>query len=507
MNAKRLFPIRMFSVFLFVLAVWAGPALFAGGRRDAAAASPEQAIIRIGSLYEPGNLSNVDAGGQGITEAFNGNVYEGLFRLTDGGTVENLLAAGYTKSSDSLTYTITLREGVKFHSGKALTSADVKTSFERVIAETSLAARKSSYRVIKSIDTPDAKTVVFTLNSPSISFPYTLSYVWIVNADGRDLKTTEDGTGPYVLDTWIRGSSLSLKKWDGYWGPAAKNAGVVFNYFTDASALNNALLSGQIDIITAVQSPDAISQFENNAGFVINNGASTTKELLAFNDRVKPFDQVLVRKAIYSAIDRQKLLSSIWGKYGSLIGSMVPPTDPWYDPALVNANPYDPALAKSSLAQAGYPNGISFTLDTPTYDPHPLVAEFVKSELAKIGVEVTINPISADEWYTKVFRDRNFTATLQEHVNDRDVVWYGNPDFYWGYNNPQVTELVNQAEQSATADEQTRRLLEVNRIIANEAASIWLYLYPQIVIASSGLSGYPLNGLNSQFYVYNIVKR
>jgi peptide/nickel transport system substrate-binding protein len=503
MKTKRVFRIR---AFLFVLAVLNATALFAGGKRDSAV-SPEQAIIHLGSLYEPGNLSNVDAGGQGITEAFNGNVYEGLFRLTDDGKVENLLAANFTKSGDGLTYTVTLRDGVKLHSGKALTSADVKASIERVTAESSLAARKASYRVIKSIDTPDAKTVVFTLNTPSISFPYILSYVWIVNIDGRDLKTTEDGTGPYVLDTWTRGSSLSLKKWDGYWGQAAKNAGVVFYYFTDASALNNALLSGEVDVITTVQSPDAISQFENKPNFVINNGASTTKELLAFNDRVKPFDNTLVRKAIYSAIDRQKLLSSIWGKYGSLIGSMVPPTDPWYDASLVNANPYDPALAKSLLTQAGYPNGFSFTLDSPTYDPHPLVAEFVKSELAKIGVTVSINPISADEWYTKVFRNRDFAATLQEHVNDRDVVWYGNPDFYWGYNNPRVTELVNQSELSATVDEQTQRLLEVNRIIANDAASVWLYLFPQIVVASTKLSGYPVNGLNSQFYTYNIVKR
>jgi peptide/nickel transport system substrate-binding protein len=506
MKTKTVFSFRLFPVLLLILTTVAAPALFAGGKRNVAA-GPEQAIIRIGSLYEPGNLSNVDAGGQGITEAFNGNVYEGLFKLTDEGKVENLLATDYSKSSDGLTYTVTLREGVKFHSGKVFTSADVKASFERVVSESSLAARKSSYQVIKNIDTPDAKTVVFTLNSPSISFPYTLSYVWIVNADGRDLKTTEDGTGPYVLDTWTRGSSLSLKKWDGYWGLPAKNAGVVFNYFTDAGALNNALLSGQIDVITTVQSPDAISQFENNSGFVINNGASTTKELLAFNDRVKPFDKALVRKAVYSAIDRQKLLSSVWGKYGSLIGSMVPPTDPWYDPSLINANPHDLNLAKSLLAQAGYPDGFSFVLDSPTYDPHPLVAEFIKSELAKIGITVTINPISADEWYTKVFRDRDFAATLQEHVNDRDVVWYGNPNFYWGYNNPQVTELVNQAEQSTTTDEQTRKLLEVNRIIANEAASVWLYLYPQIVIASSGLSGYPVNGLNSQFYAYNIVKK
>jgi peptide/nickel transport system substrate-binding protein len=490
---------------VLAIALLLASTVFAAGKKETVQGAA--AVIRIGSLYEPGNLSNIDAAGQGITEAFSGNVYEGLFKLRDDGKVENLLAANYTRSADGRTYTITLREGVKFHSGKTLDSSDVKKSYERVVAENSLVARKSSYGIIESVETPDAKTVVFKLKTASISFPYTLTYLWILNDDGRDFKTSENGTGPYTLDTWTRGRSLSLKKFDGYWGTAAKNAGVIFNYFTDASALNNALLSDRIDIIAAVQGPDAITLFQNKSDYVISNGASTTKELLAFNDRVSPFNNTNVRKAVYSAIDRQKLLTSIWGNYGILIGSMVPPTDPWYDATLVNANPYDVNLAKKLLADAGYPNGFTFTLDTPTYDPHPLVAEFVQSELAKIGITVRINSISADEWYTKVYRDRNFEATLQEHVNDRDVVWYGNPDFYWGYNNAEVIRLVAEADGVSSEAEHTQKLLAVNRIIANEAASVWLYLYPQLVIASAKVAGYPVNGLNSQFFAYDIVRK
>ena len=462
--------------------------------------------INIGSLYEPNNLSNTAAAGQGINEAFNGNVYEGLFKLGDDGSVSPLLAADYKVSEDGLVFTVTLKSGVRFHAGKALTSADVKASFERVTSPDSQAARKSSYAVIDKIETPDAKTVVFYLKSPSVSFPYTLSYIWIVNTDAGDLKDKEDGTGPYTLENWTRGSSLSLKRWDKYWGEKAKNARAVYYYFTDANALNNALLSGQVDVITSAQSPDALSQFENKSGFVITNGNSTTKELLAFNDRIAPFNNALVRKAVYSAIDRAKLLNAIWGKYGKLIGSMVPPTDPWYDPNLVHENPYDVQLAKDLLARAGYANGFSFTLDTPAYDPHPVVAEFIQSELAKVGVTVKINSITADEWYSRVFREKAFEATLQEHVNDRDVVWYGNPNFYWGYDNPEVTRLVGEAESARTGEEQTAKLREVNRIIARDAASVWLYLYPQIVIAGSKLSGYPVNALNSQFFAYNIVK-
>ena len=479
--------------------------LVTGCSSQAASEGGADAVIAVGSLYEPVNLSNTAGGGQGVTEALTGNVYEGLFKLTEDGEVENLLAEGFEVSEDGLVYTVTLREGVTFHSGKALTSQDVKASIEAVTAEDSQSARKSSFAVIDAIETPNDHTVVFTLSERAISFIYNLSYVWIVNADATDLNTSEDGTGPYVLDEWKRGSSLALTRWDDYWGEPAKNAGVEFNYFTDATAQNNALQTGQLDLITSVQSPDLLEQFEGNDDYTISAGDSTTKELLAFNDRVAPFTDAKVRKAIYSAIDTEKLLTSIWGEYGTKIGSMVPPTDPWYTD-LTNVNPYDPELSRSLLADAGFADGFSFTLDTPSYDPHPVVAEFVQSELAKVGITVNINTISADEWYSKVFQDRDFEATLQEHVNDRDVVWYGNPDFYWGYTNDDVVQWVAEAEQALTEDEQTELLTKVNEQIAEDAASVWLYLYPQIVVSAKEVSGYTVNGLNSQFFAYDIVK-
>ncbi|GLY02849.1 MULTISPECIES: ABC transporter substrate-binding protein [Actinoplanes] len=472
---------------------------------SAASTSGADAIIQIGSLYEPQNLDNTAGGGQGVTEALNGNVYEGLFTLTDSGKVEPLLAKENTVSADGLTYTFTLQPNVKFHSGKALTSADVKASIEAVTAENSKSARKSSLPEIKEIATPDDATVVVTLGARSISFVYNLSYIWIVNSAATDRTTAADGTGPYKLGEWKRGSTLTLTRSDSYWGTAAKNAGVVFHYFTDATALNNALLTNAVDVVTSEQSPDALAQFTGNAAYTVNNGQSTTKLLLAYNDKVEPFNNVKVRQALSQAIDDEKLRTSIWGEYGTAIGSMVPPSDPWYED-LTAVNAYNVDAAKALLTEAGFPNGFAFTLDTPNYDPHPTAATFIKTELAKIGVTVTINTITSDEWYTKVYKERNFQATLQEHVNDRDVVWYGNPDFYWGYSNTQVTQLIEAAEQATTTDEQTALLKQANKIIAAEAASDWLYLYPQIVVASSKLQGYPVNGLNAQFFAYGITK-
>ncbi|MBB3994869.1 peptide/nickel transport system substrate-binding protein [Sulfitobacter undariae] len=463
------------------------------------------AVINIGSLYEPQNLDNTAGAGQGINEAFNGNVYEGLFVLTDSGDVEPKLIDGYDISEDRLTYTFTLKEGVSFHSGDPLTAADVKSSIERVTAENSASSRKRTLAVIESVETPDDKTVVIRLNTPSISLPYNLSYVWIVNDDAGDISARADGTGPYTLQEWRRGSALAMVPFEGYWGDAPSNGGVMFQYFTDATAQNNALLTGAVDIITSVQSPDALSLFADNPDFTVSEGASTTKELLAYNDRIAPFDSVKVRSALARAVDNKKLLSAIWGDYGTLIGSFVPPTDPWFVD-LTDVNAYDPDSAKEMLAEAGYPDGFSFTLDTPDYDPHPVVAQFLQNELAKVGVEVKINIITANEWYTKVYKAQDFEATLQEHVNHRDIVFYGNPNFYWGYDNPEVVKLIADSEGVSSIDAQTEMLTKANKIIAEDAASMWLYLYPQIVVSTSNVSDYPLNGLNAQFFVSNIKK-
>ncbi len=467
--------------------------------------SDPDATINIGSLYEPQNLDNTAGAGQGINEAFNGNVYEALFRLADDGKVEPVLSKDYSVSDDGLTYTFKLQPGVTFHSGAPLTSKDVKFSIERVAAPESKSSRKSSLKTISAVETPDDETVVVKLSSRSISLPYNLSYVWVVNDEAKDLQSKEDGTGPYELEDWRRGSSLSMKRFDKYWGAKPKNGEVVFQYFTDASALNNALLTGSVDIITSVQSPDSLAQFKDNPDFTVSEGQSTTKLLLAYNDRVAPFDNVKVRKALARAIDDQKLLKAVWGDYGTQIGSFVPPTDPWYVD-LTKVDAYDPESAKELLKEAGYPDGFTFTIDTPNYDPHPIAAQFIQSELAKIGVTVKINLITANEWYTKVYKAHDFQATLQEHVNHRDIVFYGNPDFYWGYNNPKVVDLIKEAEASTTTGEQTAKLTEANKIIAEDAASNWFYLYPQIVVSKKSVSGYPINGLNSQFFAYDIVK-
>ncbi len=473
-----------------------------GGSASGGAADPAAEIV-VGSQNEPTNLDQIFGGSSGVTEVFTGNVYEGLFTITDDAEVEPLLATDTEVSDDGLTYTFTLQDAT-FHSGKALTADDVVFSLERFVGEDSIAARKRQLSVIDTVTAVDDQTVQVTLSQPSISFTYNLGYVWIVNAEAGDLTATADGTGPYELGDYRKGDSITLDVYADYWGDAPANGGVVYQYYADPTALNNALLTGAVDLVTSQSNPDSLAEFED-AGFQIIEGTSTTKEILAFNDRVEPFSDTRVRKAIYSAIDREKLLDAIWDGRGQLIGSMVPPSEPWYID-LADNNPYDPALAEGLLTEAGYADGFTFSIKTPDSGVHSTVAEFVKSELAKVGITVDIEIITDDQWYQQVYTDKDFQATLQGHVNDRDINFYGNPDFYWGYDNADVQRWLTESEAAGSVDEQTELIRQVNQQISDDAASVWLYLNPQLRVAAEGVTGVPENGLNSLFYVYGIQK-
>ncbi len=495
-----------------ILAVIAGLTLaaataFAAGNAEKTAGAPDpNATIVVGSTYPPVSLDEIAGGSQGITEAFYRNVYEPLLNLEDDGSITNSLSTAHDVSKDGLTYTFTIRPGVKFHDGSTLTAADVKYSFDRVLAPESNSARKTDLSVIDHVTVVNDTTVAITLKQKAQSFLYFVTYVWIHRNDGLNLAAAENGTGPYKLTDYQAGTSITLQRFDGYWGAKPKNGKVIFKYFNSSTAQANALASGQIDIITNVDSPDQLQQFKGNPKFTIVEGKSTTKQVFAFNDKRAPFTDVRVRQALSRGVNKAAVLKATWDTYGQLIGSFVPPQDPWYED-LTSVNAYDPESAKKLLADAGLANGFSFTLVTPSTEIHELSAQAIKSDLAKIGVTVNIKLVDPSAWYEIVFKNRDYDATLQEHVNDRDLIWYGNPDFYWGYDNKDVQQWVKDAQSADTPAEQVDLYKKVARTIAEEAASSWLYLYPQLRISAANVTGYPVNGKNSAFYLPLIEKR
>ncbi|GAA1406836.1 ABC transporter substrate-binding protein [Oerskovia paurometabola] len=473
------------------------------GSASSSAAAGADAEIVIGSTNEPTGLVRNVGGSSGVSQTMTRNVFEGLTSVDVAGEVVPTLAKDWDVSEDGLVYTFHLQPGVTFHDGSALSAQDVVWSISQTIAPESKSARKNDLSVISAITAPDDATVQLDLSRRSQSLPFYLASVTIVR-DGDTELTSDNGTGPYRFVEWTQGDHLTIERNDAYWGEPAKNSGVTFRFFQDTTALNNALLTGDLDLVIAEDSPDQLLQFEGNDEFTITEGTSTTKQIWAFNDRVAPFDDVRVRQALYQAIDREKILDAVWDGRGQVIGSMVPPTDPWFvDQADVHA--YDPQVAKDLLAQAGV-SGLSIAVDYVAGDPSETIAQLLQADLKAVGVTLTLNPVDDATWYQKIYTDHDFQTTLMGHVNPRDVVWYANPDFYWGYDNKDVQQWVADADQAATTDEQTALLTQVNETIGQEAASAWLYLDPQIRVARAEITGFPVNQVTESFYVADIVR-
>jgi peptide/nickel transport system substrate-binding protein len=476
----------------------------AGGAGD----HDPNATITIGSVTEPTTLNTVKGGNTGHAQVLLRNVVEGLTVLTDDGKVEPLLATSWDVSADGTAYTFHLRSGVTFSDGTPLKAADVVTTLKRIISDESTSARKKNLSIMKSIEAADDNTVKVTLAQRSQSFLFYLTATGaaVTKSNAGNPETTVIGTGPYAVGGWKQGDSITLTRNATYWGEAPKNKEVVYRFFKDATAENNALLAGQLDLVTQVTSPDVLAQFENRPEFTIVEGTSTTKELFNFNDAVAPFDKVEVRKAIRQATDRKALLKAVWADRGQILGSMVPPTDPWFED-LTSIDDYNVESAKALLAKAGHAGGLSFTVDYVPSDATNIIAQGLKSQLAQVGITITLNPIDDATWTDKVYKNHNFQATIMTHVNQRDLVWYGDPTFYWQYANPQVQQWVKDSETAASTQEQTDLLKKVARQISEDAASDWLFLDPAIKVATSSVSGYQKNNTTDSFYVAPIAKR
>ena len=460
--------------------------------------------IVIGTTNEPTSLERNIGGSSGISETTSRNVYEGLTSIDNDGKVINTLAKDIAVSEDGLTYTFTLQPDVKFHDGTPLASKDAAWSINQAIAPESKSARASDLRVITGVETPDDATLVLTLDHRSQSLPFFLASVTVVK-DGDTQNTTDNGTGPYRLVEWVQNDHLTIVRNDDYWGEPAKNPGVTFQFYKDETAMNNALLTNALDLVLQQDSPDSLSQFEGNADFVATEGNSIKKFVWTFNHKVAPFDDIKVRQGLYTAINREALLKAVWGDYGTVIGSMPPVSEPWYDASFAEIHAYNPEKAKALLEEAGVKD-LSFGIKYVVSDWNEIIVQQLKSDLAAVGVTLNLQAIDDSTWYEDVYTNKDYETTLMDHNNPRDVLWYANPNFYWQYDNAEVQALAVSAEEAGTFEEQVADIHSLSKIIANEAPSAWLFLAPQIRIARADISGFPADKNAEPFFVADIVR-
>lgn len=452
------------------------------------------ATLTVGLVLEPTNLDIRRTSGAALEQILIDNVYEGLVTRAQDNTIEPRLADDYEVSDDGLTYTFTLNEGVTFHNGSALTSADVVSSYEAVRTDESMQGF-AEFSGVESITAPDASTVVITLTEPNQNFLFALTGpagLVFQSDDTTELQTAENGTGPFTLQNWSKGSTITFDRYDDYWGEPAGIAEVVFEYIPDFTAGVNAALDGSLDVLTAVD-PNLAPQLEDSGDFLLTAGRTTDKATLAFNNAKAPLDDVRVREALRLGIDHEALIEAVGA--GQTQYGPIPELDPGYED-LSDVAPYDPERAKQLLADAGHEK-LDLTLTIPAFYG-TTVPQVLVSDLAKIGVTLAVDSVEFPTWLEDVYTNKDYELSFVLHVEPRDFGNFADPEYYFGYDNPEVQRLYAEALAEIDPDASAELLAEAARLVSEDHAADWLYTGETITAVRPIVSGFPQDSINSR---------
>ncbi|NPC57650.1 ABC transporter substrate-binding protein [Caenimonas soli] len=447
--------------------------------------------VVLAMTLEPPGLDPTAGAASAIAEITQYNIYETLTKINSDGTVSPLLAEGWEVSPDLRTYTFKLRRGVKFQNGEPFNAQAVKFSFQRAGAEKSTNKDKRTFSSMDAIQAVDDHTLVIVNKEldPDFLFLMGQATAIIVEPKSADTNATKPvGTGPYKLDSWTKGSSVTLSKWDGYRNPsAAKIRRVTFRFIADPAAQVAALLAGDVDVFPRV-TPRSVPQFTDNPKFQVLLSGSRAKTILAINNKKKPLDDVRVRRAIAAAIDRKAVIQGAGDGYGVPIGShYVPGAFGYVDTTSVN--PYNPEKAKALLKEAGVTTPLELTLTLP---PPPYArqgGEVIASQLAKVGITAKLQNVEWAQWLSGTYGAKNYDLTIVSHVEPFDLGNFDKPDYYWGYQSPKFKDLYNKYKTSPRPADRAKLVGEIQRLLAEDSVHAFLYQPQWVTVANKNLRG------------------
>lgn len=453
------------------------------------------ATLRLGLAASPANLDFTTTGGAAIFQALLGNVYEGLLQLDSKRQLTPLLATGYTVSRDGLTYDFTLREGVKFSDGSPFDAAAVKFSLERV--KTWKANTPGNLAALDHVEVVSPTEVKLVLSAPDATVPF-----WLAGPLGAmfsptavgSLATKAVGTGPFTVASYQTGVKLVLARNDAYWGAKALVKQVDLDYFADASAAANAMRSGGVDALYQSEAYDQLASFANDPRFVVTTGSTQGVVVLSMNEANPALADVRVRQAISHAIDKKAVVAAATGGFATELNGPAVPTDPYY----VRSDepyPYDPSKAKQLLADAGV-TGLNLTFTVPNRPYAQAISQVVQSDLAAVGITATLQTQEFPAvWVDKTLTQHQFDLTVVNHVEPRNVTNYGNPSYYWSYSNPVVEKDFAAAKAATDEDSYITHMTDAVQTIIKDAAGVWLYNPPNVVVSTAAVHGMPTNDL------------
>jgi peptide/nickel transport system substrate-binding protein len=448
-------------------------------------------------------------GADAYSEHIDGLIFSSLVAHDDQMNVIPDLAQSWD-TPDPLTYVFHLRSGVKFHDGRALTSADVKYTLDSIISGPLKTPKRGSFKLVASVEAPDEATVVIHLREPYASLLWNLTApaIGIVpSGAGPEMSSHPIGTGPFRFVSMAADEEIGLARNDDYFGGAPKIQSLRLRIVPDALVRALELRKGSADATINSLTPDMVVTLAKERGLVAEQEPGTTLAYFAFNFDDPVLAKRDVRRALAYATDRATIIRYLLRGQARPASSLLPPNH-WAFDAGVPQYDFDPGRAEQLLDAAGFPRRgprgirLHLTLKTSTDESTRLMSEAIADQWKRAGIELELRPLEFATLYSDITRG-SFQIYALRWVganNDPDIF-----DYVFNskkmppaganrghYRNAQLDSLLDQARVEMDQAKRKILLAQIQEIVAEDEPYINLWFVDNVCVHRDRLSAISL---------------
>ena len=474
---------------IFVVAVLAS----CGGGKE----KPAEKKLVIALMSSPTNL-DVRVGADNVSGRMFDLAYSGLVRVTPNFDYAPDVAETW-ETPDDKTIVFHLNPNAKFQNGQPVKATDVKWTLESMLDPNFTTSKRSGYAAIDHIETPDERTVILKLKEPNAGIFDNLTYLIVpTGADPNVYRSKPIGAGPYKVLEYMPDDRVELEAFDQWHGGTPKIKRITARIIPDSTTRVLEMRRGSVNFEVNAIPFENVAEFDKNPDFKVVRTPGSVYQYIAINMRDPILGKLKVRQAIAHAINRDDIIKNIQRGYARPTETMLAEGH-WARAENLPSNPYDPARAKQLLAEAGYPNGFTFTFKTSQDAEANLRAQAIQQMLKQVGITMNIQSNEMSTFFADIGKGNFQMYSLSRNgISDPDffyVLFYSKNIPPEGQNrgyyaNPRVDQLLLEGRSTFDRAKRKPKYEEIQKIIATELPYISLYMQDSVAIMRSNIDGY-----------------
>ena len=483
---------QLFALVLIGFLIGCGGEKGAGGGGGAA-----KDTLVIALMSSPTNLDS-RVGNDNASGRMFDIIYSGLIKVTPNMDYAPDVAEKW-ETPDDKTIVFHLNPNAKFQNGQPLKAADVKWTYDSMMAENFVTSKKSGYSAVDHIEAPDDHTVIFKLKEPNPGIFDNLTVgILPTGADTNVYKTKPIGAGPYKVVEFRPDDRIVLEAFDQWHGGAPKIKHVIVRIIPDATTRVLELRRGTVNFEVNVIPFENVAEFDGKSDFKVVKSPGSVYQYIAINMRDPALAKPDVRRAIHHAIDRERIIRDIQRGYAKPTDTMLAEGH-WARADNLPSYPFDTNKATQLLAKAGYPNGFSFVFKTSTDAEANSRAQVIQQMLKQVGINMQIQSNEMSTFFADIGKGNFQMYSLSRNgIQDPDfyyIIFYSKNTPPEGqnrgyYKNPKVDQLLIQGRSTFDRTKRKPVYVEVQKIVQEDLPYISLYLQSNVAVMRSNVDGY-----------------